>query len=228
MEAHTVFLATGKLDMRGMTRPATDLSSIVAFKQYFLPAPDTKAALKGYVELMLFDGGYAGLEMVEEGKINLCLVASKAAFHANGKQWESLFAHFLAKNPCLAARMEGAVALWEKPLSIAGVPYGFVHRDAEDAPPNLYRLGDQMAVIPSFCGDGMSIALRTAHWAVEDYLLRDAAAYHARGRTLLLPNIRRASALARGMAHPLGQGALFHACRIAPFLLERANRLVHL
>lgn len=55
--------------------------------------------------------------------------------------------------------------MWDKPLAVFGIPYGFVHKDSNTTP-GLYRLGDQIAVIPSFSGDGMAIALHTATFAV--------------------------------------------------------------
>ncbi len=55
-----------------------------------------------------------------------------------------------------------------------------MHKPGSDEPAGLYRLGDQMAVTPSFSGDGMSIALHTAFAAVETHLAgEDALAYHS-------------------------------------------------
>ena len=46
-------------------------------------------------------------------------------------------------------------------------PYGYVRAEATDG---LWRLGDQSVVIPSFAGDGMSIALHSARLAGEQFL----------------------------------------------------------
>ena len=43
-------------------------------------------------------------------------------------------------------------------LTVARVPYGFVHRDVPGADLALWRIGDQFAVIPSFLGDGIAMA----------------------------------------------------------------------
>jgi flavin-dependent dehydrogenase len=58
-------------------------------------------------------------------------------------------------------RLADAEPLLQKPLTIAGVPYGYLASPAD----NLWRLGDQAAVIPSFCGDGMAIALHSGRLA---------------------------------------------------------------
>ena len=44
-------------------------------------------------------------------------------------------------------------------MGIAAVPYGFRHRGA--GPEGLYRVGDQLSVIPSFTGDGVAMALHS-------------------------------------------------------------------
>ncbi len=58
----------------------------------------------------------------------------------------------------------------ERPLAISSIPYGYCAGATEQAPITPWRLGDQAAVIPSFCGDGMAIALYTASRASQLYL----------------------------------------------------------
>ncbi len=60
--------------------------------------------------------------------------------------------------PHLGARLDGANCLNDRPLAITGLPYGHMAWDSG----GLWRLGDQAAAIPSFSGDGMSIALHSA------------------------------------------------------------------
>ena len=55
---------------------------------------------------------------------------------------------------------------WTAPASVAGLPYGYLCR-ASDCADGLYRVGDQFAVIPSFTGEGIAIALRTARLAAD-------------------------------------------------------------
>jgi flavin-dependent dehydrogenase len=94
--------------------------------------------------------------------------------------------------------LAGAVALAPRPLSIFRVPYGFVHAPLADDPPGIFRLGDQMGVISSFTGDGMSIALHSALVAASSYLSgATAVAYHRHLRHDIAGQIRRAGALYR-------------------------------
>jgi flavin-dependent dehydrogenase len=46
-------------------------------------------------------------------------------------------------------------------LAIASIPYGYVQNRSI----GLWCIGDQAAVIPSFSGDGIAIALHSARWA---------------------------------------------------------------
>lgn len=157
--ARNLFLATGKHDLRGWRRPPGRQSDLLGFKMYWqLPA---SRPLEGTVELYLFPGGYAGLQMVEGDRANLCLVVHKTIFAALGGRWEALLAHLHATCPGLAARLSGAFPCHARPLAIAAIPYGLVQRHSH----GVWRLGDQAAVIPSFTGEGMSLALHSARLA---------------------------------------------------------------
>ncbi len=227
-----LFLATGKHDIRHFPRPATRLSDVVAFKMHYRLCDAQRDAVSGHVELGLFDGGYAGLQMVEEGRANLCMVISQALFHRGGRSWETLMPYLCMTNPWLQARMAGAISVWEKPLAVANVPYGFIHRDAANPPPHLYRLGDQAAVIPSFCGDGMSIALHSAHLATQAFLQNDAedgsARYHAVCHRAFAPRVRSAALLGRIIASHATQFALFKTCQLFPKLMQTSHRVSRL
>jgi len=217
--AETIFLATGKHDLRGRHRTGETQDDFIGFKMHFRLTSKQKIALAGHVEMILFNGGYAGLEPVEDGKANLCLVVLKSHFVTYGKNWDGLLNKILEATPLLANRLAGAEPCWRKPLSIFGIPYGFVYRVGRDAPSKLYRLGDQMAVIPSFSGYGMSIALHTGMLAVEHYLHSDDVTYHRLARNSLLPLVRRASWLSKMAEFPLAQKGFLLACDIKPNLL---------
>jgi flavin-dependent dehydrogenase len=85
------------------------------------------------------------------------------------------------------------------------VPYGHVHREHAGSD-GLYRAGDQFAVIPSFTGEGVALALRTARLAALRILAgAPAAAYHhAAGRDVRRA-MRTAGVLARLTRPRLGQ-----------------------
>jgi len=214
--ATNAFLATGKHDLRGWSRPAGPQPDMIGFKQYWRLTPDQAAALAGHVELTLFPGGYAGLEPVEGGRANLCLVVRRSRFAALGQHWRDLLGAILSDSPLLARRLAGADPCLDRPLAIASIPYGYIRR-AKDG---LWRLGDQMAVIPSFSGDGMSIALHSAELAAESYLAgHSAEAFQARLSRDVATQVRLATALSLGLVRRPTQLVLSAAARLFPALV---------
>jgi len=167
IHARYIFLATGKHDVAGWRRPKGIQNNLVAFKMYFALDRRQQEALRGWVELCLFPGGYAGLLLTEDGSLNLCLLVNRATLQSCGNDWQKLLAQILNYSEHLAERLERARPLLERPLALSSIPYGMLLRGAE---PGLWRLGDQTAVTPSFCGDGISIALHSARVAAELYL----------------------------------------------------------
>ena len=205
VNARAAFLATGKHDLRGHPRPAGLQSDLIGFKMHLRLLPEQAALLSGHVELTLFESGYAGLEAVEGGLANLCLLVKRARFAALGQQWGALLEAICGESPSLGRRLDGAQPCWERPLAISSIPYGYV-RGTGDA---LWRLGDQAAVIPSFAGDGMSIALHSARLAAAFFLRGSPAAAYQRqmARDVGMP-VRCATILSIASVHPMGKALI--------------------
>jgi menaquinone-9 beta-reductase len=157
--ADSAFVATGKHDLRGWPRPKGKQNDLVAFKMYFRLKPQMAHVIAGQVELVLFPGGYAGLLGLGSGVMNLCLLVQRAVLRELGGNWGRLLKHIQSSSRHLARCLEDAEELLEKPLAISAIPYGHMRTDAAGG---VWRLGDQAAVIPSFSGDGISIALHSA------------------------------------------------------------------
>jgi flavin-dependent dehydrogenase len=162
----TVVLASGKYELRGHQRVWRPGSGCVGFKMHWRLRPEQKAALGGSIELFLHPNGYAGLQPIDAGMANLCFVMGVTTFQTVGASFAAALAHLRQLMPTLDERLRGAIARWTTPASVAGLPYGYVCR-AGDCADGLYRVGDQLAVIPSFTGEGIGIALRSAHLAAE-------------------------------------------------------------
>lgn len=221
LTARHVYLATGKHELRGHVRSWQKPRSL-GFKMLWRLSPEQQRSLTGRVELYLFSEGYAGLEPVENGLANLCMAISAQDFALNGRSWKALLNQWKCQSPLLAERLHGAEAVLNAPLAVAGVPYGFVHRATLEDHPLLYRLGDQMAVIPSFCGDGMAMALHSAFLAAHAF---DARQYHRQAREDFLPLMRRACILERFSSHRIGRHLLMLGGRFtAPLLPMLAAR----
>jgi menaquinone-9 beta-reductase len=227
ISAPNAFLATGKHDLRGWPRREPSgggvQSDLVGFKLHFRLAPAETAALQNTMELFLFRGGYGGLALVEREIANLCLVVRKSVLRKlNG--WPALLTALLAENARIRRCLDRAQPLWDRPLAVSSIPYGYLGWAGNSGPagnsgsagnsPTLWPLGDQIAVIPSFTGDGMSIALHSAALAAETYL---AGAPSADYQSALIGQLRRgmrlATTLSRACVHPIPR-------RVAPFALS--------
>jgi len=176
-ESDNILLATGKRDLRDLPRQKGTQNNYIGFKMHWKLLPYSIEALQNTVSIIWFDGGYAGLELVENEIANLSLVVTKQRFSEVGKQWELLLTAIRREAPSLDKYLIGATPEWEKPLAVFDIPYGFVYKEGKTEKKGLYRLGDQLAVIPSFSGDGMAIALHTASRAA-DAILTGSTTYH--------------------------------------------------
>jgi flavin-dependent dehydrogenase len=223
--ARDVFLATGKHDLRGWKRPPGVQNDLVAFKLHWRLAPHEAAALGAGVELMLFSGGYAGLEPVEDGFANLCLVVREQQLAAVGRRWDALLAALRAASPQLDQRLADAIPCADRPFAIASIPYGYVATGNRGP----WLVGDQAAVIPSFAGDGIAIALHSARLAADVYLAGGGAAeFQARLAHDVSRQVRRATWLSRLLVHPTGQGLASLGTRIAPGIVASVARMTRI
>jgi menaquinone-9 beta-reductase len=221
-EAPTAFLATGKHDLRGHGRPKDPLQW-VAFKMYYRLSAAQTADLADASELTLYSGGYGGIQPVEDGITNFCCVVQRRYFARAGLRWEGVLAKMQQDCPHLAMRLDGAESLLDKPITITHIPYGYLRRATEDG---LYCIGDQAAVIPSFTGDGISIALHTARHATAAYLAAEPApVFQPKLRSAMLPQMRLAEVAADGLNNVLARAVLPFCLRVWPGAMRVTARL---
>lgn len=213
--ARSVFLATGKHELRGWNRPSGRQGDLVGFKLHWRLSPAPTDALRGFMDLFLFEGGYGGLALVEGDAANLCLVVRRANLRKLGG-WQALLAALRLENSTIAERLAGATALWDRPLAISSIPYGY----QSDTDYGVWRVGDQAAVIPSFTGDGMAIALHSGALAAEIALAgKGASEYHRAMRDQLKASMHVATLLSRAMVSRTGR-------ELAPLVIPLLPRLI--
>ena len=221
IDARTVFLATGKHDLHGRARPAGVQSDLIAFKMYWRLSPTEARKLEGHVELNLYRGGYAGLQPVEDCAANLSCLIRRADLQRLGGRWANLLRAMQDDCPHLKQRLHGAEPLLGRPLAISSIPYGFVRKHAE----GLWALGDQAAVIPSFTGDGMSIALHSGQLAAEMYLRGETAnAFQQCLHKQLAAQVSLATMLSRGLVLEPYRTLMEGLVRLRPGLLTVTAR----
>jgi flavin-dependent dehydrogenase len=225
--AEALFLATGKHELRGLARPVEGRREqpSAGLRAALPPSAGLEAALAGCIELHLFDEGYAGLLLQEDGSANFCLSVSRRRLAAAGGP-PALAQEVFAEAPVLADRVGGAVPeAWD---AIAGVPYGW---RAEASEEGVFRLGDQAAVIASLAGDGIAIALTSGLAAAAAFRSGGAAAsagYQARFSRAAAGPVRVAERLRHIAERRTPRGALMRVLGTLPMLLPLAARLTRI
>jgi flavin-dependent dehydrogenase len=224
--ARIAALATGKYAMKGISRPPRDN---VAFKMQLAVTGDVQQRLNGLVQLMMFDDGYIGACLVEDGIMTLCWVMKNRLLKHIGSTWSAQAAFFSGLSTSLCSLLRDAVPLYEKPVAVASIPYGFLRTSL--IAPNVLPIGDQMAVIPSYTGDGQAIALFSGVAAAQSVLAgRDAAEFQANMIRRLKPQFRWANTVNLLFERRFGQRvALATAARLPSVVTQiaRSTRLKH-
>jgi flavin-dependent dehydrogenase len=211
--ADAVALATGKHPLRGFARPQ---SSMVGFKMHL--EPRQPLALAGLVQLVFFRGGYAGACLVEDGILSMAWVMVDTLVRAIGADWAAQSTHLARQSSLIGDLLVGARPLLTKPVATAAIPYGYLRRQPAGA--GIFPVGDQLAVVPSFTGDGMAIALYSGLAAAQAVLEgRDAATCQRALVRRLKPQFRLAGAVGRLLETPVTCALSIGAARLLPPLV---------
>jgi menaquinone-9 beta-reductase len=158
-------LASGKHNVRGWPRPS---DAAMAYKIQLQLSPQATRDLDGVVQLAGYEGGYIGACNVEEGRATICWLLDAGAVQQIGAGWKAQLAWIKKQSQSVGDLLQGARFLSDRPAAITGIPYGYMRRAA--IAPNVFALGDQLCVIPSFTGDGTSLALSSGVAAAQAVL----------------------------------------------------------
>ena len=105
-------------------------------------------------------------------------------------------------------------------LAVSAIPFGYRRRQA--VAPNVYAVGDQLAVIHSFTGDGTAIALMSgvaaAHALVSG---QPAEAYQTRFLKRIAPQLGWARVVDAGFATPLARWLGVRSVALVPQIATR-------
>ena len=124
--------------------------------------PNTKVALHN------FKGGYCGVSKVENNTINLCYITTFEAFKKY-KDIDDFQKEVVFKNTYLKTIFENTTPIFEAPLTISQISFS----KKNPVENHVIMCGDTAGMIHPLCGNGMSMAIRSAQMASEliiDYL----------------------------------------------------------
>lgn len=114
------------------------------------------------VALHNFEGGYCGLNAIEEGKVNLCYLGNRDHLRKYGSI-EAMEQEILWKNPILNRFFIDSEFLFEKPEVINEI--NFERKDPVEN--HILMAGDSAGLITPLCGNGMAIAIQSGKLAAE-------------------------------------------------------------
>lgn len=123
------------------------------------------------VALHNFEGGYCGINKIEDNKTNLCYLVHRSMLKKHGNI-EALEKNVLYKNPHLKELFTNSEFLFDKPETINEISF----ETKEPVLNHMLMVGDAAGMITPLCGNGMAIAIHASKIAgelVEKFLKND-------------------------------------------------------
>lgn len=242
--AQAVIVATGKRDLRGVA-PRVRTRDVVGVQMHVSVAPPVRARLQGRVVLWVGEGAYGGVALVDDATLNVSCVIAPHMARTYGLCASDLMPALMQSHPAAARVLADIVWPAVHMTAVAPVPYGYVRPSPPG--PGIFCVGDQLAVIPSLTGDGMTMALASGRAAARaltavwqggtdaDNAVRRAqrlgeatSSYHAEAVRVFRRQMRVAVGVQQVFAHPRVLDVLLRAGRWVPSvvpLLVQATRV---
>ncbi|MEB2779009.1 NAD(P)/FAD-dependent oxidoreductase [Algoriphagus sp. C2-6-M1] len=117
------------------------------------------------VALYNFEGGYCGVNAIEEGKSNLCYLGNREHLRKYGSI-EAMEQEILWENPILKRLFTDSDFLFEKPEVINEI--NFERKNPVEN--HILMAGDSAGLITPLCGNGMAMAIQSGKLAAEAIL----------------------------------------------------------
>lgn len=196
---------------RKLNRPSLSARSpYVAFKAHYegeIPP--------GQVEVYTFDGGYCGLLLEEDDRVNVCWITHQDRLKEAGGSPDALVGRMAASSAPLGERLRG-LERTEPFLAVSQIHFRRKQLFAND----VCFIGDAAGMIAPLCGDGMGMAIESALLAaphIEEFLNKaiSPAELHR----------RYSRAWTREFAVRMATGRLLQSLFVRPILLRPGLRL---
>ncbi|MEJ6792338.1 MAG: NAD(P)/FAD-dependent oxidoreductase [Lacinutrix sp.] len=112
------------------------------------------------VALHNFEGGYCGVSKVEDDSINICYITDFEAFKKY-KDINEFQQKLVFKNNALKKVFQNSKSVFETPLTISQISF----ETKNPIEKHMLMCGDTAGMIHPLCGNGMSMAIRSAQMA---------------------------------------------------------------
>jgi menaquinone-9 beta-reductase len=114
------------------------------------------------VALYNFQGGYCGLNAIEEGKFNLCYLGDREQLRKHGSI-ETMEEEVIFKNPILKRIWNQSEFLLDRPEVISEINF----EPKKPVENHILMAGDSAGLITPLCGNGMAMAIHAGKLAAE-------------------------------------------------------------
>lgn len=229
LSARSIICATGKSDFKAIGKREGRDSKWVGYKLHLTVSSSSAKALRNYIELFVFPGGYGGLSLVSDDTANLAFVIRADLAKEIGVDWFKIATFLSRESLALNTLLKNAEPLTTRPLTISPMPYGYLREEAPAK--NIFCVGDQLAVIPSLTGDGMAIAMMSGTEAAHSILesgFDSAELFHKRMKSTLKPQVRTAYALHKLFCSPTALELAMQLATLWPRTIDKAFDLTRL
>ncbi len=120
---------------------------------------------RSLIALHNFRDGYLGISAVEDEKVCICYMMRASNLSQYGGSIEVTEKQVLQRNPHIREIFNRAQMLYTKPLAISQISF----REKQRSSGALIMLGDAAGLITPLCGNGMSMAFRSAQMAADTF-----------------------------------------------------------
>ncbi len=141
-----------------LKRPFIEMRSPYIGVKYHLYSKSDRST----IALHNFQGGYCGINAIEEGKFNLCYLGSRDQLRKFGSI-EEMEREILWKNPLLKQIFSEGEFLFNRPEVINEINF----EEKRPVENHILMVGDAAGLITPLCGNGMAMAIHSGKLAFE-------------------------------------------------------------
>lgn len=179
------------------------------------------------VALHNYNGGYLGINKIENGRFNLCYLGSREQLKAAGSIGAMEEKHLFA-NPHIREIFEKADFLWDRPEVINEISFD-TKTPVEN---NILMLGDAAGMITPLCGNGMAIAIHTGKLAADAFLTHNKLAdiqhsYQKSWKAYIQSRLRLGRYVQKLFGAPMVSSLAVGLLKNSSFLSKRLIRQTH-
>lgn len=215
-------LANGKHGLGQFHLRRGDGRALLGWKMNFHRlGPGVSEALRETLCLFSFSGGYGGISRVADDVATVALLVQAPVFvQQRDRDPLVLLTTLAGEVPLLDRLLSASEPVWERPKTVANLPYGHCERRGEGG---LFPVGDQFAVLPSFTGTGIAFAMASGACAARHIVRMPSPTatgdYVAEAARMARSVLRNGMPLHRLLQHPAFTSVATRSLGVLPYVV---------